>query len=133
MKKRTQDLVHDHFFNPRNWGEIADPDLILETGSIAAGDALKLTIKLDPEGHIREARFQSFGAGGSIAFLSALTTLLVGKTIAEAVRISVEDLCAHLSLSSETYHPSAGRALTLMKSNLQKHAEGSAKSEASEK
>jgi NifU-like protein len=127
MKKRTQELLRDHFINPRNWGEIPDPDYILETGSIAAGDALKLMIKLDDEGHIREARFQSFGAGGSIAFLSALTTLLIGKTVPEAVCISVKDLCEHLSSSSKNNHANACQALTLLKTGLRQQAGDSQK------
>ena len=41
------DKVRDHFFNPRNVGEIENPDGVGEVGSLACGDALKLTFKLD--------------------------------------------------------------------------------------
>ena len=44
------DKVMDHFMNPRNVGEIADPDGVAEVGNAACGDALKLTFKLDENG-----------------------------------------------------------------------------------
>ena len=43
------DKVKDHFFNPRNVGEIENPDGVGEVGSLACGDALRLTFKLDRE------------------------------------------------------------------------------------
>ena len=46
--------VKDHFFNPRNVGEIEEPDGVGEVGSLACGDALKLTFKLDDDGKIKE-------------------------------------------------------------------------------
>ena len=44
------DKVKEHFFNPRNVGEIEEPDGVGEVGSLACGDALKLTFKLDEDG-----------------------------------------------------------------------------------
>jgi NifU-like protein len=56
------DKVKDHFFNPRNVGEVEDPDGVGEVGSLACGDALKLTFKLDENGRIKEAKFKTSAA-----------------------------------------------------------------------
>ena len=50
--------VKDHFLNPRNVGEIEDPDGVAEVGSIACGDALKFTFKLDENKRIKDAKFK---------------------------------------------------------------------------
>jgi len=84
--------VKDHFLNPRNQGEIPDPDLVLEMGSIAEGNAVKLMLKLDDSKRIREAKIQSFGACESIAAFSILTELLIGKTADEVALITERDI-----------------------------------------
>ena len=48
--------VVDHFLNPRNVGEVEDADGVGEVGSLACGDALKLTFKLGPDGRITDAK-----------------------------------------------------------------------------
>ena len=61
------DKVNDHFKNPRNVGKIDNPDGTGEVGSLACGDALKLMFKLDDQGRIKEAKFQTFGCASAIA------------------------------------------------------------------
>jgi len=84
--------VWDHFYNPRNVGEIEDPDGVGEVGSLACGDALKLTFKLDDRGRIQDAKFKTFGCASAIASSSVLTEMIKGRTLDEASRITNKDI-----------------------------------------
>jgi NifU-like protein len=90
------DELKDHFFNPRNVGEVEDPDGVGEVGSLACGDALKLTFKLDENGRIKEAQFKTFGCASAIATSSVLTEMIKGKTLDEAAKITNKDIADYL-------------------------------------
>ncbi|MDF7800728.1 Fe-S cluster assembly protein NifU [Pontiellaceae bacterium B1224] len=90
------DKVNDHFKNPRNVGAVENPDGDGLAGSLACGDALRLTFKLDDEKKISEAKFQTFGCASAIASSSALTVMLIGKTVEEAEEITNKEIIDYL-------------------------------------
>ena len=88
--------VKDHFLNPRNTGEIPNPDLDATVGNITCGDALRLMVRLDKDGRIAAAKFQTFGCASAIASSDALIEIIKGKTLDEASRITNDDIAAYL-------------------------------------
>jgi nitrogen fixation NifU-like protein len=83
----------DHFQNPRNPGEVANPDASVQLENPACGDILKLTFKIS-DGRIADIRFRAKGCVPAMACGSAITELVKGKTVPEARAVSREQLIA---------------------------------------
>jgi NifU-like protein involved in Fe-S cluster formation len=104
MWKYSKKLM-DHFMNPRNSGQLLNPDCHSEVGSVQCGDAMTLDILVDDEDRIAEIRFMTFGCAGAIAASSALTEIAKGKTLEEALVISNDQIVEFLGgMPEEKYH-----------------------------
>ena len=79
--------VMDHFRNPRNVGEMENPDGIGRVGNPICGDVMELYIKIR-DGIIVDAKFKTFGCGAAIATSSMVTEMVKGKGIEDALKIS---------------------------------------------
>ncbi|MDY6826823.1 MAG: Fe-S cluster assembly scaffold protein NifU [Bacillota bacterium] len=87
--------VMDHFTNPRNIGEIPDPDGVGEVGNPVCGDVMKFTIMVK-DGRIEDVKFLTFGCGAAIAVSSMVSEMAKGKTLEEALQISNKQVAEEL-------------------------------------
>lgn len=99
------DKVQEHFISPKNVGELAKPSGTGEVGSLACGDALKLTIQVDEKGIITDAKFKTFGCASAIASSSVLTEIIKGMHIDEAAKLTNQQIADALGgLPKEKMH-----------------------------
>jgi nitrogen fixation NifU-like protein len=87
--------VKEHFFNPKNVGEIKNPDGVGKVGNPVCGDIMVIYVKIK-DGRIFDIKFKTFGCTAAIATSSVLTEMAKGKTIQEALKITRDDVAQEL-------------------------------------
>ena len=101
------DKVIDHYENPRNVGSFDKNDADVGTGMVGApacGDVMKLQIKVDADGIIRDARFKTYGCGSAIASSSLVTEWVKGMHIDNAVNLKNSEIAEELALPPVKIH-----------------------------
>lgn len=106
------EAVLDHFYNPRNVGEIKDADGVGEVGNMKCGDVMHIYIKVaerqrggETEEYIEDVKFKTLGCAAAIATSSMMTELVKGKTLDEAAKVSKDDINVALGiLPKQKYH-----------------------------
>lgn len=87
--------VRNYFLNPKNLGEIKNPDGVGTVGNPKCGDVMKVMIKVK-ENKITDVKFQTFGCAAAIATSSAMTELVIGKGLKEAKKLTNNDVANYL-------------------------------------
>lgn len=89
------DIVMEHFLNPKNVGEMENPDGTGVYGSPVCGDMMQIQIKVEND-VITDAKFKTFGCGSAIASSSMATSMIVGKTVEEALEVTNKQIIDEL-------------------------------------
>ena len=89
------ETVMEHFLHPQNVGELDNPDGTGVYGSPVCGDMMQIQIKVEEE-KIVDAKFKTFGCGSAIASSSMATSLIIGKTIEEALELTNKQIINEL-------------------------------------
>ena len=88
--------VMEHLMNPHNVGEIDNPSGTGTYGSPVCGDMMQMTIKVDDQDVITDAKFKTYGCGSAIASSSMATDMIIGKTVSEALELSNQKIVDEL-------------------------------------
>ena len=99
--------VLDHYENPRNVGSFLKDEENIGTGLVGApacGDLMKLQIKVDENGIIRDARFKTYGCGSAIASSSLVTEWVKGMHIDDAIKLKNSQIAEELALPPVKIH-----------------------------
>ena len=96
--------VMEHFMNPRNVGEIENPDGVGEEGNPVCGDMMTFYIKVK-DNRLEDVKFKTFGCGAAIAVSSIVSEMAMGKTLEEAMKITPRSVADELEgLPKNKFH-----------------------------
>ena len=114
--------ILEHFRNPHNAGNLAEPSAVVEVANPVCGDTMRLSARVE-DGRVVEARFKTQGCVASIAAGSVLTDLLVDRTLGEVREITALRISEKLGeLPPATMH-AAELAIDALSAVLEKIAE----------
>ena len=95
MEDMYTEKAKEHFFHPRNVGEIKDADGIGTVGNPVCGDVMTIYIKVK-DGRIADIKFKTYGCAAAIASSSIATEMVKGKTLDEAMKLTRDDVANEL-------------------------------------
>jgi nitrogen fixation NifU-like protein len=88
--------VMEHFTNPRNMGEIANPSGVGTVGNAQCGDIMRVYLDIDDTGIVRDVKFKTFGCAAAVATSSMATELVKGKSVQDALQVTNAAVCEAL-------------------------------------
>lgn len=91
--------VMEHFKDPKNMGEMKDPDAKSKVGNPSCGDMMETFLRIgekNGEKYIEDIKFKTFGCAAAIATSSVTTELAKGMTLQEAEKVEEEDIAEEL-------------------------------------
>jgi NifU-like protein len=105
-KSEIENVLVEHFLNPRNVGDAGEPGFAGRAVSFVCGASTRFSIQIDEHQHVSEAKFRAAGCEVLIALLSLLTERVQSKSTAEAATVgqSVKELIAELELTGDRHH-----------------------------
>jgi len=99
MYDMYQEVILQHYRNPRNFGPLPDADRIGEESNPLCGDHITVRLKVDPASHtISQVRFEGDGCAISVASTSMMTEKVAGLTVEEAGRLTKDDVLQQLGI-----------------------------------
>ncbi|MBN2644828.1 MAG: iron-sulfur cluster assembly scaffold protein [Desulfuromonadaceae bacterium] len=114
------DKVMDHFSNPRNVGQIENPNVVVKVGDPGCGDAILIFLKID-SGVIVDIKYKVYGCGAAIATTSMASTMVKGRTLEEALEITDESVAAALGGLPETKQHCSNLAATAIRAAVTRY------------
>jgi len=123
--------VLDHFFNPRNMGELPDANVTVRVGNPVCGDIMEMAVRISKrkaqkqeEDYIEDIKFKTLGCGAAIATSSIATEMVKGKSLKEAEKITDEAVAEALDGLPPVKHHCSVLAAEAVKKAIQKYREG---------
>jgi nitrogen fixation NifU-like protein len=105
-----REVILDHYKNPRNFGHLKNPDMVIEEDNVTCGDRIIMEIKVNKKNIIEDIRFSGEGCAISQASASMLTEEVKGKNIKKIMALSSQDIILMLGT---TLTPSRIKCATL--------------------
>lgn len=87
--------VMEIFKNPQNVGEVENYNAIGTVGNATCGDIMQITLRIEND-VIKDAKFKTFGCAAAITSSSVATSMIIGKTVDEALKVTNKDVITEL-------------------------------------
>ncbi|MGH9922291.1 MAG: Fe-S cluster assembly sulfur transfer protein SufU [Nitrososphaerales archaeon] len=92
-----REIILDYYRNPRNFGKIEAPDIVLRESNPLCGDEIEIHVKFDGD-KVKDIKFNGKGCAISQASASMLTEMVMGKSLEDMKKVGKEDILESLGL-----------------------------------
>lgn len=115
--------VIEHFTNPKNMGEMKNPDGVGKVGNPTCGDVMKVYIKVK-NNKIEDIKFETFGCAAAISSSSMTTEIVKGKILEEAEKITMKNVANELGGLPKIKMHCSGMAVQGLKKAIKDYRNG---------